>query len=410
MPRHSKGPRLYLRQGRIDRRTGEQLPARYFIRDGQKEIGTGCGPDRLREAETALAVYIAEKHAAPPSPADRKRDPDQVLVTEVLAVYASERAPELAGDRTSIAGWIGHLLGFWSEKVLSDVRRSTCREYVAWRTRQFVVRAGVETTRLVSDQTARRELEVLSAAIGWWHGEDKLKARPEVWLPPKPESPRDALSRSEAAALLMAARGYRREPSGRWRRLPGSSKANRAHLPRFILIGLYTGSRSAVITSLLWRESPNQAWVDLDKGMVFRRGREERDHKTKRRPVVRLSPRLLAHMRRWRSLDEAWEIAAREQHEAQKRKGDPPALNAVIHHGGEPVAKVKKGFAACVADARLNPDVTPHWLRHTAATWLMEAGVDLFLAASYVGMTAATLEKHYAHHRPDFQAEARSAL
>lgn len=294
--------------------------------------------------------------------------------------------------------------------MLSEVKRSTCREYVTRRTKQFVVRAGVETHRLVSDQTARRELEVLSAAIGWWHGEDKLQARPEVWLPPKPESPRDALSRSEAAALLLAARGYRRDARGRWTRLPGSSRANRSHLPRFILIGLYTGSRSSVITSLLWRESPTQAWVDLDKGMVYRRGKEERDHKTKRRPVVRLSPRLLAHMRRWRAMDQAWEIAAREEHERNKRSGPSPTLNAVIHHGGDPVAKVKKGFAACVADARINDAITPHWLRHTAATWLMEAGVDLFLAASYVGMTAATLEKHYAHHRPDFQAEARSAL
>lgn len=40
----------------------------------------------------------------------------------------------------------------------------------------------------------------------------------------------------------------------------------------------------------------------------------------------------------------------------------------------------------------------------------MEAGVDIWLAASYIGMTTATLEKHYAHHRPDYQAEARGAL
>lgn len=410
MSRHAKGPRLYLRQGRIDRRTGAQLPSRYFIRDGQKEVGTGCGPDGLREAERALAGYIAAKYVAPPSAAERRRDPDQVLVAEVLALYANERAPELAGDAVSIAGWIGHLLGFWTDKTLADVRRSSCREYVAHRTSQAVRRAGVETARMVSDQTARRELEVLSASIGYWHGEDKLSARPEVWLPPKPDSPRDALTRPQVAALLLAARGRRRDARGRWKALPGSSRANRAHMARFILVALYTGSRSAVITSLLWRESPAQAWVDLDKGMIYRRGRTERDHKTKRRPVVKLSPRLLGHMRRWRRIDEAQEIAWREEDARAKRDGPPRLLNAVIHHGGLPVAKVKKGFAGCVRDAGLPGEITAHWLRHTAATLLMEAGVDPWLAASYIGMSTATLEKHYAHHRPDFQAEARGAI
>ncbi|HEY1073762.1 MAG TPA: hypothetical protein VGE49_12635 [Brevundimonas sp.] len=40
----------------------------------------------------------------------------------------------------------------------------------------------------------------------------------------------------------------------------------------------------------------------------------------------------------------------------------------------------------------------------------MERGVDVWEAAGYVGMTAATLEKHYGHHRPDHQSAARKAL
>ncbi len=37
---------------------------------------------------------------------------------------------------------------------------------------------------------------------------------------------------------------------------------------------------------------------------------------------------------------------------------------------------VDKAFANVVADAGLACDVTPHVLRHTAATWLMQAGTD----------------------------------
>jgi Tfp pilus assembly protein PilE len=38
----------------------------------------------------------------------------------------------------------------------------------------------------------------------------------------------------------------------------------------------------------------------------------------------------------------------------------------------------------------------------------MGANVDIWLAASYLGMNAMTLERHYAHHRTDFQDVARS--
>jgi integrase len=44
--------------------------------------------------------------------------------------------------------------------------------------------------------------------------------------------------------------------------------------------------------------------------------------------------------------------------------------------------------------------ITPHVLRHTAATWHMQAGTDLFEASKYLGMTVKTLEQTYGHHRP----------
>ena len=401
MPRRPKGPRLYHRAGRIDRKTGRQLPDVWVIRDGAIEISTGCGSSRLHEAEQQLADYIARKWTpAAALAAYSRHDPDQVGVAEVLALYAQQRAPELKSDPHSNAGFIKHLLAWWGDKVVSDVKRSTCKAYVAHRISQ-PVRHGT-TGRKVSEQTARRELEVLSAAIGHWHAEDAFTVRPKVWLPEKPESPRDALSRDQAAALLRAAMGWRKtEVFGqiRWRRLSSSARKNRAHLRRFILIGLYTGTRHAVITKLLWDEDPGQAWVDLDKGVIYRRGRAEREHATKRRPVVKLPPRLLAHLRRWRRLD------------AAASAGKTKPIETVVHHGGVPITgKIRTGFASCVADAGLRAEVTPHWMRHTCATWLMEAGVELWEAAGYTGMTTAVLERHYGHHRDDHQAGARRAL
>lgn len=408
MPRPAQGPRLYLRTGRVDPRSKLALPDVYVIRDGSTQKSTGCGPERLREARLALARYLSGQAirptAADMSPGEpivggepRANAPERVAVAEVLTLYADERAPELASSPVTMAGFLRALLSFWSDKFVDDVKRSTCKAYVQHRTGQ-TVKGARPRARLVSEQTARRELEVLSAAIGYWHAETPLPARPKVWLPPRAESPRDALTRRQAAALLLAARGYRRDVDGVMRRLTGSQRENRAHLVRFILIGLYTGTRSAAIRALLWSSSATQAWVDLDAGMIYRKGLREREHVNKRRPIARLPGRLLAHLRRWRILDEA----------AAVTRGRP--LDHVLHHGGDPiVTKVNKGFAAVVRDAGLE-DVTPHWLRHTCATWLMESGVDLWEAAAYTGMTPAVLLKHYGHHRPDRHAAARSAF
>ncbi len=87
-----------------------------------------------------------------------------------------------------------------------------------------------KTAPRVGDQTARRELEVLSAAIGYAHKEHKIDYSIVIALPKKAPAKERFLTRSEAARLLWAA----------WR---GEAK----HAARFILIGLYTGTRHDAI-------------------------------------------------------------------------------------------------------------------------------------------------------------------
>jgi integrase len=351
--------------------------------------------------------------APPARMAGRDADhPADVLIAEVLALYARERGPKLA-DPVSANSRMKALLGWWGQKTIADIRRSTCEAFVAHRTSQSIAQARSKTARQkkVTEQGARRELEDLSAAIGYWIGEYPLMVRPKVWLPRKPESPRDALTRSQAARLLKAAMGWRWHPKqARWERLGASVRANRAHLRRFILIGLYTGTRPGVLPRLRWTASPLAPWVDLEAGVVHRRGRGEVEHKTKRRPMVKLPNRLKAHLARWREQDARW--AARL---ADDRKGGAgegaTAPDTVLHHGARSIAgRIRRGFAAVVADAGLAGEVTPHWMRHTCATWLMEAGVSLWDAAAYTGMKPTTLESHYGHHRAEHQEQARRAL
>ena len=50
--------------------------------------------------------------------------------------------------------------------------------------------------------------------------------------------------------------------------------------------------------------------------------------------------------------------------------------------------------------------MTPHVLRHTRATWLMKAGVDMWEAAGALGMSPEMVSRTYGHHHPDFQKKA----
>lgn len=401
MGRPRKGARLYLRTGRIDPKSGRPLAAVYFIRDGDKNVSTGCGADRLAEAEAALAEYLTGRAASSRSK-DRALEPEEVLIDEVIALYAREKAPFLA-DPGSARARLTAVLDWWSGKSLGEIKRSTCEAYVVHRTTQPVkTYKDPNRARKVSPSGARRELEDLSAATTYWDGEHRLTRKPVFTYPAPTVGPRDALSRQQVAAILRAARGWRLE-AGRWQRTATSTRSNRTHLVRFVLLGVYSGTRPGVLPKLRWTPSDDCAWVDIEKGWIFRRGRRELDKPTKRRPMCRIPKRLLRHMVRWRTQDEALN--------AERAKAGLPPIETVLHHGGRAIrGRIRKGYRGIIVDAGLSTDITPHWHRHTAATWLMEADVPLRRAAQYLGMTPRTLEKVYGHHRPDYQSDVSDAF
>jgi len=54
--------------------------------------------------------------------------------------------------------------------------------------------------------------------------------------------------------------------------------------------------------------------------------------------------------------------------------------------------------------------ISPHTLRHTAATWLMQIGVSTWEAAGFLGMSEKTLRDVYGHHHPDYLHRAANAI
>lgn len=70
------------------------------------------------------------------------------------------------------------------------------------------------------------------------------------------------------------------------------------------------------------------------------------------------------------------------------------------------VNSVKTAFESAVRLAGLGPRISPHTLRHSAATWLMQKGADLWQAAGYLGMSLDVLLNTYGHHHPDYLSDA----
>jgi integrase len=328
MPRSAKGPRLYLDSKR----------QQWIIRDRASFVRTGCPTDDIKGAEKALQEYLGAKHQPRSGP-----DP---LIADVLLAYSRDHLPHTK-SAAKAASNISALAAWWGARRVSGVTSANCRAYAAIKT----------------PSAGRRDLETLAAAIHYWHKEHgPLAAVPTLVLPEKTARRERWLTRSEAAQLLWASRRLQ-------------------HLNRFIMIGLYTGSRSGVILSMRWDQ------IDFGRGVMMRLPSGQVEDARKRAPPVRLAARFLSRLRRWKAADDQ-------------------RIGWVCHYDGVKVTKLRRSWANAVQRAGLDDKVTPHTLRHTRATWLMQAGVDVWEAAGHLGMSPQMLQQTYGKHSPEFQKNA----
>src|ERR1700756_1195887 len=151
----------------------------------------------------------------------------------------------------------------------------------------------------------------------------------------------------------------------------------------------HVGALPQSIASASPYAEPGRSYVDLERGIFYRKPIGKRATKKRQTPAP-IPPRLLAHLRRWRD-----------------RK---LIATCFVEFNGKPVSSVKKGFKTAVGLAGLAGKVTPHTLRHTAATWLMQRGVPIWEAAGFLGMSPEVLQVTYGHHHPDYLQGAAAAI
>ena len=156
---------------------------------------------------------------------------------------------------------------------------------------------------------------------------------------------------------------------------------------RALLIATYTGSRPGAVLNASWRQGPGLSWVDTANG-VFHRHADGEAQTAKRQPTVRLSPRLLAHLRRWERLD-----AAQER-----------AQTYVVTFRGAKVASVKTALNTACKLAGVD-HATMYSLRHTTASWEVAKGRPTRMVADFLGTSEQMILNHYGHLAPGYQIE-----
>jgi integrase len=80
-------------------------------------------------------------------------------------------------------------------------------------------------------------------------------------------------------------------------------------------------------------------------------------------------------------------------------------IGYVLHINQRQIGDIKRGFKVACDEAGLQ-GITPHTLRHTAITWMLQRGVSMWDVSGYFNVSMETIEKVYGHHCPDYMNSA----
>ncbi|MEP5630369.1 MAG: site-specific integrase [Tateyamaria sp.] len=254
-----------------------------------------------------------------------------------------------------------------------QILQPVINDYVVWRRMhnrwETHPTLAPKINKPISDSTIRKELNLLRAAMNHVHGTHGLACEPKFAIKVSDGLPRDEyLTRSEVQKMLDLC-----------------EDESRAHIELFLLLSVATGARKEAVLSLKW----NQVRIGAVKAGVGQDGEfHEGTHidfgpgsGNKRRPKIPISN----NMRLWTLLT----LSERTHPEY------------VITYKGEPLKDIKGGFANVLREAKIKKKVTPHNMKHTAITLMLQRGIDPETVARWTNTTLEIIFKVYSHHIPD---------
>ena len=344
-----------------DRAAAEGVLAAFLEPPGEKlEADPTPG---VSEAPAGEAEPVADTRPSPARPTPTRPTPlrptdggasSQVPVATVLDYYWQRHACDIASyEQAEVA--IRHLARLHAGRAITELSRDVQQDYVD-------IRFDDEG---ISHATIKREISVLKAALNFYAADHRGLELPRIYDLGQVEPRTRWLTPEEVDKLLKACR--------------------HRHMYLYVLLAVGTAGRPEAILDLRWND------IDFAGGIIHLNaaGREQTN---KNRPTIRMSTTLQKALQ-----------AARLTAET----------DFVIEWAGYPINSIRTAFDTLVEDAALDRphEVTPKTLRHTAATWMAQDGVPLWDIAHYLGHgTTRMVERYYAHHHPDYQHKATSAI
>lgn len=298
------------------------------------------------KAEVAFTAFLNERHQI----LDVASGAALLTCGDALTHYWVEHVLHGVVDQARTKSKIKYLRLHFERIPIPSVSIQTSRDYVVKRREGAIGKPA-------GDGTIHTELTTLVAAL---HHEEKWKripngSAPYIEKPSKPAPKERWLTTDELRQVVEAAEK---------RALP---------LWGFVNIAYYTAARRRSVETLTWFQWPEES-ERINLNPVGRR------QTNKRRPIVPTDPALKYVRAR------LWEAYG--------------ATSYVL--GG--THEMWYGFRQ-ICDELGFTDVTPHTLRHSRATHLLQRGVDPWKVANLLGDSITTVIKVYGHHCPDYLAE-----
>lgn len=279
------------------------------------------------------------------------------LISDVLVRYWSDHGQHTISAQ-SLGSAVTRLIEAFAGKSLADIDEQSCRAYVRSRP---------------SKGTARTELTILSAAIK--HGADRKKnSYVKVWRPDAPPGRDRLMTRDEYAKLL---RYWRRERE----RNGVPVRVVRQHRTYCIILRLLisTGARLNSIVTLGFKPRSGGGHIDLDREVIVLNP-HGRSRTKKEKPTIPIPRHLIPALKRAHDRN--------NEHLCVGRYGKPISMWAF-----------EQAWRKACAELKI-VGTSPHCVKHTTVTDLVDEKQDLALISRLTGTTPATLLKKYTHLRP----------
>jgi integrase/recombinase XerD len=152
--------------------------------------------------------------------------------------------------------------------------------------------------------------------------------------------------------------------------------ARRPHLPNFVRLALNTGCRKNELLKLEWSR------VDFRLGFISLEPQHTKNGKRRTVPLNEAALSALQDQRAWVT---------------QHAPRSPWVFSTA---SGARITTIQKGFRGACERAAID-DFRIHDLRHTFASWLVAAGVSLYVVKDLLGHSSITVTERYAHLAPE---------